>query len=233
MLISMPRLSFLLWNGFVCVAPMSSYVCLNTCTGHILTIFHRISWKLPKHKNIQFNYIAPNLQYPSNAKPEQKGYSKSKRFWYQIIKTLNWTRPSHTSSKSFCQPFSWPSGQSIPSPPEGHQKGLFCQECLMAKQQIIFRSQQSITYLPEGYIHLTLYAGVQQKRLPALLELHRKRDSFWRGPWMDCGAVIVWYRYDTLWGTHDRTSKAVPTLAPWNCRTWARQCQGYRKPTRA
>jgi len=26
----------------------------------------------------------------------------------------------------------------------------------MAKQQIIFRSQQSITYLPEGYIHLTL-----------------------------------------------------------------------------
>ena len=198
-----------------------------------MTIFHKISWKLPKHKNIQFNYIAPNLQYPSNAKPEQKGYSKSKRFWYQIIKTLNWTRPSHTSSKSFCQPSSWPSGQSIPSPPEGHQKGLFCQECLMAKQQIIFRSQQSITYLPEGYIHLTLYAGVQQKRLPALLELHRKRDIFWRGPWMDCGAVIVWYRYDTLWGTHDRTSKAVPTLAPWNCRTWARQCQGYRKPTRA
>ena len=64
-------------------------------------------------------------QTSSNAKPEQKGYSKSKRFWYQIIKTLNWTRPSHTSSKSFCQPSSWLSGQSIPSPPEGHQKGLF------------------------------------------------------------------------------------------------------------
>ena len=27
-----------------------------------LTIFHKISWKLPKHKNIQFNHIAPNLQ---------------------------------------------------------------------------------------------------------------------------------------------------------------------------
>jgi hypothetical protein len=52
----------------------------------------------------------------------------------------------------------------------------------MAKQQIISRSQQSITYLLEGYIHLTLHAGVQQKRIPALLELHRKRDIFWRGP---------------------------------------------------
>ena len=59
----------------------------------------------------------------------------------------------------------------------------------MAKQQIKFRSQQSITYLPEGYIHLTLYAGVQQKRLPALLELHRKRDIFGEGPeWI----VVPW-----------------------------------------
>ena len=53
----------------------------------------------------------------------------------------------------------------------------------MAKQQIISRSQQSIiTYLLEGYIHHTLHAGVQQKRIPALLELHRKRDIFGEGP---------------------------------------------------
>ena len=28
-------LIFFLWNEFVCVAPIASYVCLNTCTDHI------------------------------------------------------------------------------------------------------------------------------------------------------------------------------------------------------
>ena len=73
--------------------------------------------------------------------------------------------------------------RTVNSQPSGRtSERPICQKCLMAKQQIKFRSQQSITYLPEGYIHLTLYAGVQQKRLPALLELHRKWDIFGEGP---------------------------------------------------
>ena len=82
-----------------------------------------------------------------------------------------------------------------------------------------------ITYLLEEFL-LPFMQAVSRVNL----QLTRRRVYFWRGPWIDFGAVIVWYRLDTLWGTHDRSQLRSTTLAPWHCQTGAWQCQGYRNP---